>query len=692
MKSKKDTKSKKGKFWKILAITGIFTVSAATPIALVSKYVIFKNSSNGNSNNNNNNGGGNTNPQNQTITPKLKSSINLSGSIDKIYSSQNSSDTKTLIAQEIKNNLDSAFENSEELKSVNNLNISVEGDFGDNSSWAGIEYSGTNGWSSTVSGNEVLYSTDLNTLNISSLNDLKYQLTDAKIKEILNASDSSKLKTNAEYTVKNKPGFTSNNLIHINVFEILGSSVKNLDLQIPYSSVNFNISNMQISVSGDNVQTTNATTTLNYNVAINTETNSTQIASRPTATASEISDVNKVLVKLGFAEIGSDNNVTLNQKALQEELGIYNVVFSNASIAPSGTTTDGQSGAYKISFDATPIANKGFVWEDGTSTAKSVSFDVNVDVGNITPDLNQTINLTGSVSKIFDTTTTSGTRKDTNTVIAEDIKANPENYFSNGSDLKTISDLAVTVNGNFPTSTWTGSPYETWKSTVTSTNVGIYSPSLPQLNISSLSDLKTKINQLGIYNVLLTSGLTYSGATFAFQNELGFTDDDLLHVCVRVTSTYGNVNVDLGIPLSSINLTVSALAVSVNGTGVQTLTNGNTNYTYNIGIDDTVNFTKPTTVSPLTEENKTNVNEALVSLGFATKNTNSNPNTYTLDSTKISKALGVYNCTFEGIAIQEDSANNYTITLKATPNANYNWDSGTNESRELTFKVDLASS
>ncbi|BAC44496.1 P35 family lipoprotein [Malacoplasma penetrans] len=196
-------KSNVAKLLKISSVVGIFAASTAAPISLVSMYV-FSNKSLSDSNGNDSN----TNPEDGSIIPKLKSSINLSGPLDKIYNSQNASEANDWIAQEIKTNLDLAFENSEELKSVTDLNILINGDFLDSSSWDGNPYDGNNGWSSLTKENQILYSASLEQLNVSSLTDLKNQLTDSKIKEILNEYDSSKLNWTAEYSVKNKPGFT----------------------------------------------------------------------------------------------------------------------------------------------------------------------------------------------------------------------------------------------------------------------------------------------------------------------------------------------------------------------------------------------------------------------------------------------------------------------------------------------------
>ncbi|BAC44495.1 signal-peptide-less P35 lipoprotein homolog [Malacoplasma penetrans HF-2] len=448
---------------------------------------------------------------------------------------------------------------------------------------------------------------------------------------------------------------------------------------------------MQISVSGTDVRTTNTTINFNYNIGINSQSSLPQLTSTPRGSSSEAKDPNKILVKLGYAEIASNKEITLNQEVLQEEFGIYNVEFSNASISPSKNTQNGYSGVYTITLDVTPITNKGFVWEDGSSNTKKISFDTNVDVALITPAINKTINLTGSLTRIFDVNTPASYRKSTDIMIAQDIHANLEKYFSNGNDIKTVNNLTIDASGSFPSvSSWTGLAYANWSSNVKHSTV--YASSLPQINITSLNDLKTKWDSQGLQNILLESGLKFSNSTFTIQNLLGFTDGDLVHMNIFVESGYGeDFTVDLQIPVSDINLTIPGLRVTANGENVQYLLIDTTNFTYNIGIDDTVNFVKPKTgVTSLSSANKNKVNEALVSLGFATRNSGS----YTLNSNKISAALGVFNCTFEGVSITEDQSkpNNFTIVLRATPNVNYYWENGSRDYKELSFKVDLVSS
>lgn len=545
----------------------------------------------------------------------------------------------------------------------------------------------------------ILYSSKFGQLNISSLNDLKTQLdNDAKIKEIIREFDSSKLNQNAIYSIQNKPAVTNDNLLHVNVIAILGSNTKYFDLQIPTSSINLNISNMSISVSGNNVKPlTSAVASFNYNVSLAPKSYFMNPASTPVASASEVTNANKILVKLGLAEVTTRNQIVLTQKAIQEQLGIYNVEFSNASIAPSGTTTNGKSGLYQISLQATPIANGDFVWDDGQNTVRTITFEVWVNVGEITPTVNSTLNITGPFSKIFAANTGTGNnRVRTNDVIADDIKSNLSKYFSNGNDLKTVENLNIRVEGNFPeTSVWTGEPYEVWSKTTRFK--GIYSSSSQKINITSLNDLKTKLNSIGLGKFLLDSNLLFRDASFTILNQLGFTGGDLIHVNILVNSPYtqGTFTVDVGIPTSDINLIISNLKIASFGDNV-TLQSVPVNFTYNIGINDSVDFIKPTTgVTPLSDANKNNVNEALVSLGFATRNIDSNPGTYTLNPDKISAALGVFNCTFEGISIKDvsnGSSRSFTISLIATPNNNYYWEDGTNTSKELSFTVNLTAS
>ncbi|BAC44474.1 P35 lipoprotein homolog reported as IMP14 [Malacoplasma penetrans HF-2] len=308
-----------------------------------------------------------------------------------------------------------------------------------------------------------------------------------------------------------------------------------------------------------------------------------------------------------------------------------------------------------------------------------------------TPAIKTEVSLSGSLSKIYDTTT-GDSRKNTNEMIAQDILSNPEDYFTNGADLKNVQGWSVTVDGNFDSqSTWTGEAYSAWSANATFS--GVYAIASEQLNITSLNDLKTQLSDSTKLKAICDAipGLRFSSATassYQVQNQVGFTGDDLLHINVTAQDGNNTRNMNLGIPVSDLNLKITGLKVSVNGTNnetgnnVESVENLTTDFTYNIGIKDTVDFTQPTTTPTTTEANKNNVNEALKALGY-TKTDGS------LDNDKIAAAVGIYNCTFVASSIQEDSntPNKFTITLKATPNENYVWEDGTREAKDVSFDV-----
>ncbi|RXY96435.1 hypothetical protein D8X55_03810, partial [Malacoplasma penetrans] len=305
----------------------------------------------------------------------------------------------------------------------------------------------------------------------------------------------------------------------------------------------------------------------------------------------------------------------------------------------------------------------------------------------ITPKLKADVTTQGALSKIYDTTA----KEDTNTLIAKDIKANPETYFENGADLKSIEGWTVTVDGNFDSAaSWEGQTYDEWSKTA-NIKKGVYEQTSAQLNIASLKDLKSQLSTSEqIKKLCEDSNLTFSDATeYKVQNQLGFTDGDLLHVNVTAKQNTTNLVMDVAIPVSDLNLKITGLKVSVSKTENQTGNNVaevkdlTTNFTYNIGINDTVKEITPTAVLA---QDKTDANKVLKALGYATEAAN----VYTLDNDKLSDALGLYNCKFEAVSSKAtNEANKYTVTLKATPNDGYVWENGTKDAKEVSFVATL---
>ncbi|RXY96026.1 hypothetical protein D8X55_04920 [Malacoplasma penetrans] len=336
----------------------------------------------------------------------------------------------------------------------------------------------------------------------------------------------------------------------------------------------------------------------------------------------------------------------------------------------------------------------------------------------VTPTLKDEVDLSGSLSKIFDTTSEASNRKTTATLISDDIKENPENYFTNGNDEKVkeaVKNANVTVNGNFSNSEWTKEgllPFGedgNWKDSTTTVTIEaanklVYATSLDQINISSLNDLKTQLTKdNGLKNILEKSGAStiVEGTTLSIENRLGFTGGDLLHVNVKAKPTTGNeTNYDLQIPVSDINLSVPSLSIEVTGDNIEASNKTTTKYDFNIGIDPVVNNynqgSKPTAAT----DSDVKVNQVLQDLKFGTIDTQDNTK-INLDNEALIKALGIYNVTFsaEGASINKKSTTTratdtvFTVTLKATPTANKNYvwaDNGNSEERDITFDVTLS--
>ncbi|BAC44534.1 hypothetical protein D8X55_04530 [Malacoplasma penetrans] len=326
----------------------------------------------------------------------------------------------------------------------------------------------------------------------------------------------------------------------------------------------------------------------------------------------------------------------------------------------------------------------------------------------VTPVLKDDVSLEGALNKIYDTSTTD--RKNTNTLIADDIKANPENYFTNGAELKNvISDATVTVDGKFSNASWaSGLSYDAttgnWKDdtttvTIQDSNKLVYASSSKQINITSLDGLKTELEKTDVLkNALEAAGATTiaSGTTLTVENKLGFTNDDLIHINVKATPTSGaETNYDLQIPTSDINLSVTDLSVTVTGNNIEAATKTTTNFTYNIGIDSEVHFNQGANLTAASEDDAKDVNKVLEQLKYGS----TTGSTFSLDNNAIIKGLGIYNVNFSNPSIQEKTVSSratsektYTITLDAKPQSSeYVWADGSdvNTAKKISFDVKI---
>ncbi|RXY95950.1 hypothetical protein D8X55_05055, partial [Malacoplasma penetrans] len=336
--------------------------------------------------------------------------------------------------------------------------------------------------------------------------------------------------------------------------------------------------------------------------------------------------------------------------------------------------------------------------------------DTNQQTQSITPKIKTESKLSGALSNIYDTANTGKT----NELIANEIKKNLSEVFENGEDLSKVNDLQVSVTHTFPASTWTGLSFDAasgnWKHstdsnqdvTITDANKLLYASKTQALDISSLSDLKTQLDDTKLKAILTDTGVTPAAdTTYSVANALGFTnkkkDDtnnrDLLHVNVVGTKTGSNpgtTNYDLQIPVSDLNLKLTDLSVTVKGTNVAETTE-KTTLTYNIGINDVVEFVDPSakpTVAASVKTNKETMN-ALKALGYTATVSGQDQ----IDNDKVAAALGIYNCTFtlaaENPLVIDDATNKFTFNLVATPNSGYVWEDGTNTAKPVQFATDF---
>ncbi|BAC44457.1 hypothetical protein D8X55_04975 [Malacoplasma penetrans] len=381
-------KIKKIKLLKALAMTGAFGIVATVPVIVSSC----------SSTSDNNTGGENNNQQTQKVTPVLKDSVSLSGSLSKIYDTttgENRKTTNDLITEDIKENPENYFTNGSESavkEAVKNATVTVEGNFttaGSESPWKELPYldssetsenaTAAKSWKATTGLQEVTYATNSDQIEIKSLDDLHTKLSvEQTLKDAMKGAGVADTDTTT-FTIKNRAGFTNGDLIHVNVEGDKSGTKTQYDLQIPTSDINLSVTDLTIKVEGTNIETSQKTTTnYDFNIGIEPETHYDQGSTTVTAANDAAVTVNKVLQDLSLA---TDANGTLNNEALIKALGVYNVNFSNPTIAPKEGATTRAEKTYTITLDAKPQSEK-YVWSDGSdsNTTKKVTFDVKVDV------------------------------------------------------------------------------------------------------------------------------------------------------------------------------------------------------------------------------------------------------------------------------------------------------------------------
>ncbi|BAC44456.1 P35 lipoprotein homolog [Malacoplasma penetrans HF-2] len=386
-------KIKKIKLLKALALTGAFGIVATVPV------IVSACSSTNNGGNNQGGGSGGT-TQTEKITPELNEKVSLGGSLKDIYDSTGTKKTNELIAEEIKANINSVFKNGEKLAAESDLKITVNGNFPETlSNWKDLPYldssetadnaTADKSWSATASLNKVLYPTTSKQIDIKSLDDLYTKLDEATIKAALKEGGVTTTETSKSFTIKNRPGLTNDDLIHVNVEETKSDDTKvQHDLQIPTSDINLVVSDLTVKVEGQNIETTEntkTTTEFDFNIGIDTTTHYNQGSETSTAQTEDAVKVEQVLKDLKLAT-ADGNNTKLDNEALIKALGVYTVTFS---LDDAKVTKDSvQSRApvdtkYTVTLKATPNkdSNNTYVWDDGTSDAKDITFPVTIKIG-----------------------------------------------------------------------------------------------------------------------------------------------------------------------------------------------------------------------------------------------------------------------------------------------------------------------
>lgn len=190
----------------------------------------------------------------------------------------------------------------------------------------------------------------------------------------------------ATYTIKNQPGLTDDDLIHVNVESSKASATAtNYDLQIPASDINLVISDLNVKVSGADVTEVNEKVNLNYNIAIKDETSYTGPADIKKMNATPTED--SVMQELGFkattrtkrsTDATPAATVALNSEKIGETLGVFNTEFSNPVLELDSTNNPSSTNnffTYKITVTGTP--KEGYHFEGG-ETSKQFSFLVKI--------------------------------------------------------------------------------------------------------------------------------------------------------------------------------------------------------------------------------------------------------------------------------------------------------------------------
>lgn len=369
---KKNNKNKTLKFFCLACSVGALCI---VPIVVTS---CGSNTNQSSSNDNKNNS------QQTPFVPNINSNIRMMYELKQIINNDN---INNLLNNYFNQNPNMLITNLNEYKnSANNLSINVQSNYVPKSSkWGTVEY---DLWKKQSK--RIVYSPNLPKIAISNMNDLYDELSKNYIlTNILQAIGLTNQITNKTVSLVNTSNFAIiDKLIHVNV-QVSQQSDTNVDtnvfnfydLCIPLTAIDFDIANIELTISGLNVSTTKKTLNLKIINGISDTTTFSNTKGIVMPQNAYYVSPNGALEALGWLypqqnqPDGTNISTNLNSTNIGDALGIYNVKFSNPvlnELAGDYPTYDfNYNGLYTITFDAKPI--DGCYWQDNTNVVKKIT-------------------------------------------------------------------------------------------------------------------------------------------------------------------------------------------------------------------------------------------------------------------------------------------------------------------------------
>lgn len=343
--------------------------------------------------------------QSQTKDLTLASSLTVSGSIVDLLPTDESTpvnyaaiiENKIKESETLKKSLITNY-SSLSAEQVKKLNFDVTTVSIENGSWGGtVEYSSWSGAEGSKIKN-VFYASKSAQFDITSPADLKSKLTAETLKQIMvdaghiNADSTNTFTLNEESKIAVDD---SKDYLHINVVETTPSTATptadgdngatdtskttQLDLCLPVSDINVIFKDAKISVTIEDTSVndkTNQPIEFDYNVGIDGSFDANDAPKQVIFEDEQMTtfDVKDVISKLNWGQVDGET-VTLNSETIGQSIKVFNTTFSDATLTE--TPTEENPNNYSLSLVAT--TNSGYTWVDGTSEAKTLTFE-NIDI------------------------------------------------------------------------------------------------------------------------------------------------------------------------------------------------------------------------------------------------------------------------------------------------------------------------